>query len=405
MDTRRDFIFVDDLVDVVDEGDRRRGRERRLPHLVRAPTSRSRSCSTRRSTALEHRRSTSEVEVRPRSPDDAFTILLDPSRDAARTSAGAPTTPLEEGVARGDRVLPRVRDRRDVHAPEGSSRTKQPPVSELDGTHASSSSAAPASSAATSSARCSRADAARVRRRRQPALGRARERARRRRASSSSRARSPTTRARASSPTSSTTSSTSRPTTATRARSPTRSPTTSNNLITTLKLFERAQGLHAAAEGRLRGRRLHGRREDVRRGGGDARRTRRSRSTRQPVPDLEDRRRVLLQLLPPAHGLPTVRARFQNVYGPGEILGAGRWRGTPATVWRNVTPTFVYRALKGMPLAARERRRRQPRLHLRRRHRRRPDRAARRAASRATSTTSRAASRRRSASWPRRSTS
>ena len=50
------------------------------------------------------------------------------------------------------------------------------------------------------------------------------------------------------------------------------------------------------------------------------------------------------------HQLPTVRARFQNVYGPGEILGAGRWRGTPATVWRNVTPAFVYRALKGMPL-------------------------------------------------------
>jgi nucleoside-diphosphate-sugar epimerase len=50
------------------------------------------------------------------------------------------------------------------------------------------------------------------------------------------------------------------------------------------------------------------------------------------------------------HGLPVVRARFQNVYGPGEILGAGRWRGTPATVWRNVTPTFVYKALKGLPL-------------------------------------------------------
>jgi len=50
------------------------------------------------------------------------------------------------------------------------------------------------------------------------------------------------------------------------------------------------------------------------------------------------------------HGVPTVRARFQNVYGPGEILGAGRWRGTPATVWRNVVPTFVYRALKGLPL-------------------------------------------------------
>jgi UDP-glucose 4-epimerase len=49
-------------------------------------------------------------------------------------------------------------------------------------------------------------------------------------------------------------------------------------------------------------------------------------------------------------GVPTVRARFQNVYGPGEILGAGRWRGTPATVWRNVVPTFVYRALRQLPL-------------------------------------------------------
>ena len=45
------------------------------------------------------------------------------------------------------------------------------------------------------------------------------------------------------------------------------------------------------------------------------------------------------------HKLPAVRARFQNVYGPGEVLGAGQWRGTYATVWRNVTPTFVWRAL------------------------------------------------------------
>lgn len=50
------------------------------------------------------------------------------------------------------------------------------------------------------------------------------------------------------------------------------------------------------------------------------------------------------------HGLPTVRARFQNVYGPREVLGAGIWRGVPATVWRNVTPTFIYKALKGLPL-------------------------------------------------------
>ena len=52
------------------------------------------------------------------------------------------------------------------------------------------------------------------------------------------------------------------------------------------------------------------------------------------------------------HGLPAVRARFQNVYGPGEILGAGKWRGTPATVWRNVTPSFIYKALmkESLPL-------------------------------------------------------
>jgi UDP-glucose 4-epimerase len=46
------------------------------------------------------------------------------------------------------------------------------------------------------------------------------------------------------------------------------------------------------------------------------------------------------------HGLPVVRARFQNVYGPGEVLGAGRWRGTPATIWRNVVPTFLYKAIR-----------------------------------------------------------
>jgi UDP-glucose 4-epimerase len=46
------------------------------------------------------------------------------------------------------------------------------------------------------------------------------------------------------------------------------------------------------------------------------------------------------------YGLPFVKARFQNVYGPGEILGAGRWRGTPHTVWRNVIPTFVWKSLQ-----------------------------------------------------------
>lgn len=50
------------------------------------------------------------------------------------------------------------------------------------------------------------------------------------------------------------------------------------------------------------------------------------------------------------HAIPTVRARFQNVYGPGEVLGAGQWRGTPASIWRNVTPTFIYKALQHQAL-------------------------------------------------------
>ena len=48
--------------------------------------------------------------------------------------------------------------------------------------------------------------------------------------------------------------------------------------------------------------------------------------------------------------LPFVKARFQNVYGPREILGAGQWRGTVHTVWRNVVPTFIWKSLQGEAL-------------------------------------------------------
>ncbi|MBP9722247.1 MAG: NAD-dependent epimerase/dehydratase family protein [Gammaproteobacteria bacterium] len=48
--------------------------------------------------------------------------------------------------------------------------------------------------------------------------------------------------------------------------------------------------------------------------------------------------------------LPFIKARFQNVYGPREILGAGQWRGTPATVWRNVVPSFIWQALNQQAL-------------------------------------------------------
>ena len=50
------------------------------------------------------------------------------------------------------------------------------------------------------------------------------------------------------------------------------------------------------------------------------------------------------------HKLPFVKARFSNVYGPREILGAGQWRGTVHTVWRNVTPPFIWRSLNGEAL-------------------------------------------------------
>jgi len=52
------------------------------------------------------------------------------------------------------------------------------------------------------------------------------------------------------------------------------------------------------------------------------------------------------------YDMPFVKARFQNVYGPREILGAGQWRGTVNTVWRNVIPTFIFKALheEALPL-------------------------------------------------------
>ncbi len=45
-------------------------------------------------------------------------------------------------------------------------------------------------------------------------------------------------------------------------------------------------------------------------------------------------------------GLPFIKARFQNVYGPHEVLGAGRWRGTVHTIWRNVIPSFIWKSLQ-----------------------------------------------------------
>lgn len=50
------------------------------------------------------------------------------------------------------------------------------------------------------------------------------------------------------------------------------------------------------------------------------------------------------------YGLPIIKARFQNVYGPREYLGAGKWRGTVNTIWRNVVPTFIWKAINNQNL-------------------------------------------------------
>jgi len=50
------------------------------------------------------------------------------------------------------------------------------------------------------------------------------------------------------------------------------------------------------------------------------------------------------------NNLPFVKARFQNIYGPREFLGAGIWRGTINTIWRNVIPTFIWKAINGEDL-------------------------------------------------------
>src|SRR4051812_34989815 len=95
MDTRRDFIFVQDLIDLVvmaidGKGSggvyhASSGSDYSIKELLEA---------TVKALGIEH---DEEVEVRPRGPDDAFTILLDPTRTNDEFG-WVPRTPLEEGV-------------------------------------------------------------------------------------------------------------------------------------------------------------------------------------------------------------------------------------------------------------------------------------------------------------------
>lgn len=101
MDTRRDFIFIDDLVDVVvraidGEGDKgvyhiSSGSDYSIQELFEA---------TVQAMGIELEQ---EVEVRERSPDDAYSILLDPAKTLDTFPGWKADFDLREGVNRAVR--------------------------------------------------------------------------------------------------------------------------------------------------------------------------------------------------------------------------------------------------------------------------------------------------------------
>jgi UDP-glucose 4-epimerase len=96
MDTRRDFIYVQDLIDVVEkavDGEGSGG-----AYHVSSGSDYSIKELFDATVAALGIDLDGEVEVRPRNPDDAYTILLDPSR-TEKEFGWRVSTPLEEGVA------------------------------------------------------------------------------------------------------------------------------------------------------------------------------------------------------------------------------------------------------------------------------------------------------------------
>lgn len=97
MDTRRDFIYVDDLIEVVMkaiDGDGERG----AYHVSSGSDFAIKELFDATISALDIQLD-EEVEVRERSPDDTYTILLDPSK-TKQDFDWVTTTPLTVGVER-----------------------------------------------------------------------------------------------------------------------------------------------------------------------------------------------------------------------------------------------------------------------------------------------------------------
>lgn len=95
MDTRRDFIYIDDLVEVVLLGLDGKG-ESGIYHVSSGLDYAIKELFDATVKALDIKLG-QDVEVRPRSPDDVFTILLDPSK-TNKDFGWKVKTPLEMGV-------------------------------------------------------------------------------------------------------------------------------------------------------------------------------------------------------------------------------------------------------------------------------------------------------------------
>lgn len=96
MDTRRDFIFIQDLVDCVCKAVKGEG-ESGYYHISSGSDYSIKELFDETVSALGISLER-EVEVRPRNPDDVFTILIDPTKTEKNFNWKV-RTPLKEGVA------------------------------------------------------------------------------------------------------------------------------------------------------------------------------------------------------------------------------------------------------------------------------------------------------------------
>jgi UDP-glucose 4-epimerase len=97
MDTRRDFVFIDDLIEVVLMALQGKG-QKGVYHISSGSDFAIKDLFNATIHALGVKLER-EVEVRPRNPDDVYTILLDPSKTQRDFPGWKVRTPLEKGVS------------------------------------------------------------------------------------------------------------------------------------------------------------------------------------------------------------------------------------------------------------------------------------------------------------------